>query len=176
MATIQDVKTKWREFEEAVRHSSDELSMRPALILFELKQAVEGLSEEELPLTVPTYYGALPTDQEKGPNYTYGGKQEWDDPQMPVLIHAAEGLRAVLGSHDRHDYTVPDVHIERRPHGWALFINSLGGSDTAAVVYIHDDGRSWLVKDRSPSTPEMELAEDTPREIDYDNTETGSHT
>jgi hypothetical protein len=74
-------------------------------------------------------------------------------------------VRVVLGSHDPED-PMPDVQIERRPNGWAIFLHPLGGSDPCAHVYFHDDGRSWLLKEQVGPTPELIEVEDLPREID----------
>jgi hypothetical protein len=99
----------------------------------------------EIRLVVPTY------------NYQLYGEQvdryelpEFGEPHVPVLIHEAEGVRIVLGTHDYNDYSKPDIQIERRPNGWAIFLHPEGGGDPSGVVYFLDDGRSFV-------TPENDL-------------------
>jgi hypothetical protein len=60
----------------------------------------------------------------------------------------------------------PDVQIERRPNGWAIFLSPLGGSDPCALVYFHDDGRSWLTKELAGPTPELVEVNGIPPQID----------
>lgn len=91
---------------------------------------------KNLKLKVPTYFAHLLPDlvaKEILP--------EFGDPQVPVLIHEAEGVRIVLGSHDAADCSVPDVQIERQPAGWVIFLHPEAGGDCAGCVYFYDDGR-----------------------------------
>jgi hypothetical protein len=97
---------------------------------------------DELKLLVPTYYGAANCETERFP-----GKEEFDEPNVPMLIREAEGVRVVLGSHDFEDLSKPDVQIERRPNGWAIFLHPVPGGDPSGLVYFLDDGRSFLVPD-----------------------------
>jgi len=97
---------------------------------------------EELTLMVPTYYGAANCETERFP-----AKEEFDQPNVPILICEAEGVRVVLGSHAFQDLTKPDVQIERRPNGWAIFLHPVPGGDASGLVYFLDDGRSFLVPD-----------------------------
>src|SRR5262249_21385044 len=94
---------------------------------------------KQLELIVPTYYGERNSKQA-------GMEDEPDfgDPLVPVLVREADGVRIVLGSHD-YDSETPDIQIERRPNGWAIFLHPLGGSDPSGFVYFLDDGRSFLV-------------------------------
>jgi hypothetical protein len=98
-----------------------------------------GAHMHELKIYAPTYYGSLNEQAEAK------GLQEFDQPHVPIVVRSADGLRIVLGSHDYFDGNAPDVQIERRPRGWALFLHPLGGSDPCGYVYFLDDGRSFLV-------------------------------
>lgn len=104
-------------------------------------------------LVVPTYYGTAQAMFEME-------KEEFDDPYAPVLIHEADGVRVVLGTHDYNDMDKPDIQIERRPNGWAIFLHPLGGGDPSGYVYFLDDGRSYVVPEGpSNSTPPIEYLE-----------------
>lgn len=94
----------------------------------------------QLRLLVPTYVGHR--------NCVLGldDNDDFDEPNVPVLIHPAEGVRVVLGTHDYEDYHVPDVMIERRPRGWAIFLHPSGG-DPRGYVYFLDDGRCFLIQE-----------------------------
>lgn len=93
--------------------------------------------------------------------------EDFGPPLVPVSVHPYDGLRVVLGAHDKEDYSKPDIQIERRPNGWAIFLHPVGGSDSAGVVYFHDDGRSFIDLSRGPSpTPQLEIVSDVPPEID----------
>ncbi|MGA2231570.1 MAG: hypothetical protein ABSH22_11780 [Tepidisphaeraceae bacterium] len=106
---------------------------------------------QELKVYAPTYYGDSAPVQR-------GEKQEFDDPRVPVLVRPADGIRIVLGSHDYFDCKVPDVQIERRPNGWAIFLHPVGGCDACGYVYFLDDGRSFLVPENGlGATPVIEL-------------------
>jgi hypothetical protein len=97
---------------------------------------------DELKLLVPTYYGAMYAKAESCQD-----KNDSDPPFVPVLIREAEGVHVVLGTHDFDDRSKPDIQIERRPNGWAIFLNPLPGGDTSGLIYLLDDGRSLLVPD-----------------------------
>lgn len=106
----------------------------------------------QLRVTVPTYFGAaqyqgnIPADL-----------PEFDAPNVPVLIHEAEGVRIVLGTHDLNDREKPDIQIERRPKGWAIFLHPVGGGDASGYVYFLDDGKSFLLPDDSAWTGTIEV-------------------
>jgi hypothetical protein len=92
-----------------------------------------------------------------------------------VLIREADGVRIVLGTHDYEDYEKPDIYIERRPNGWAIFLHPLGGSDPSGFVYFLDDGRSFLAKEFGLGpTPAIEVleADHKLRELDCPSEET----
>jgi hypothetical protein len=99
---------------------------------------------QELTLTVPTYNASLfPKEVEANLIPEFG------EPNLPVLIHEGEGIRIVLGTHDYNDIDKPDVQIERQPNGWVLFLHPFGGCDACGYVYLLDDGRSFLLKERA---------------------------
>ncbi len=104
---------------------------------------------QELKLIVPTYLA-----ERYNPEDLSGDPPDFGEPNVPVLIREAEGVRIVLGTHDYDDYEKPDVQIERRPNGWAIFLHPLGGSDPSGFVYFLDDGRSFLAKDYGYSATE----------------------
>ena len=108
---------------------------------------------ERLELTVPTYVGHRPSCT------------DYAEPHVPLVAYEDRGLRIVLGSHDP-DELKADVQIERRPNGWAIFLHPLGGRDPCALVYFHDNGRSWLTKELAGPTPELIECDDLPPEID----------
>lgn len=85
---------------------------------------------QEYRFVLPTYY---PDSQV--------GEQEFRDPYKPVVVYDADGLKIVLGSHDRHDVSVPDIQVERRYGGWVVFLHPEPGGDAAGFVYILDDGQ-----------------------------------
>src|SRR3989442_10209151 len=99
------------------------------------------MANHELKLSVPTYYGAVHGKQ------NILGSPDFDAPNVPVLIHEAEGVRIVLGTHDFNDLEKPDIQIERRPKGWAIFLHPVGGGDASGYVYFLDDGQSFLLKE-----------------------------
>ena len=103
-------------------------------------------------LTVPTY------------NANYYDKktfaalmEEYSEPNARVLVHEAEGVRIVLGTHDYDDMNKPDLQIERRANGWAIFLHPEGGGDPSGYIYFLDDGRSYLVREEFGGTPAIEL-------------------
>lgn len=103
-------------------------------------------------LTIPTY------------NANYFDKvtheilmEEFSEPNVPVLVHEAAGVRVVLGTHDYDEMEKPDIQIERRAHGWAIFLHPEGGGDPSGYVYFLDDGRSYLVREHHGSTPAIQL-------------------
>jgi hypothetical protein len=106
-------------------------------------QVCEHIKEEEtiqeLKLTVPTYVANMPKKETEADD-----AGDFARPYVPVLIHQAEGVRIVLGTHNYEDYERPDVQIERRPNGWAIFLHPSAGYP-CGYVYFLDDGRSYLV-------------------------------
>lgn len=97
----------------------------------------------EFRMHVPTYNAsAFPKEVEAGERPDFG------DPYVPVVVRDADGVRIVLGSLDYSDCDAPDVQIERRPNGWAIFLHPLGGCDPSGLAYFLDDGRSFVVPER----------------------------
>jgi hypothetical protein len=112
------------------------------------------------PCWVPTYFGhrncVLGIDE----------NEEFDNPHCPVMVRSdADGIRVMLGSHNTEDWGVPDVQIERRPKGWAIFLNPSAG-DPSGYVYFLDDGRSFLVKEIGQDAIELIGSEDDIPELD----------
>jgi len=64
-----------------------------------------------------------------------------------VLIYEDAGLRVLLGTLSKNDDDKPDIKIERRPKGWAIFLHPSGATDPSGYIYLLDDRRSFLVKD-----------------------------
>ena len=117
----------------------------------------------ELKLYIPTYYpnGAAPN---------HDGDENFGDPRVPVLIRRADGVRIVLGTHDYWDSDSPDVQIERRMNGWAIFLHPLGGGDASGYIYFTDDGRSFVVPENGATSPVAMVAFDAAvAEIDQSN-------
>ncbi len=116
---------------------------------------------DALKLMVPTYNG----------RWLDGSEIEladFDEPSVPVLVHQADGVRVVLGTHD-HDYEKPDIQIERRHNGWMIFLHPLGCSDASGYVVFLDDGRSFISKENGygPTEPiEMVEHDDAIAELD----------
>ena len=72
-------------------------------------------------------------------------------------------LNAIVGqwgTHDYDDYDKPDLLIERRPVGWAIFLHPLGGGDPVGVIYFLDDGRSFFREEPFTEPPLVVLPED----------------
>jgi hypothetical protein len=92
----------------------------------------------ELKIYAPTYFGETA-------GYKTGAKPEFGNPRVPVLIRAADGAMIVLGAHQYAVGKAPDIQIERRPNGWAIFLQPIAGGDSSGHLYFLDDGRSFLV-------------------------------
>jgi hypothetical protein len=100
---------------------------------------------QELVVYAPTYYRESEEPQS-------GGKAEFDEPYVPVVVRPADGIRIVLGTRDYFDHRAPDVQIERRSNGWAIFLNPIGGGDPSGCIYFLDDGRSFVAPERDVGT------------------------
>jgi hypothetical protein len=116
---------------------------------------------KRLELSVPTYYGSVAEKLAKEL-----GLPEFGEPVVPVLVHEAEGVRIILGTHDYDDLRKPDIQIERRPNGWAIFLHPEPGGDASGFVYFLDDGRSFVLPEHGPNPIEMLDRGDEPPEID----------
>jgi hypothetical protein len=117
-------------------------------------------SIQQFHLRVPTYYGAVKEEVLREFNLP-----EYGEPETPVLVHSAAGVRVVLGTHKLADWDKPDVQIERRPNGWAIYLNPSGG-DPCGCVYFLDDGRSLLLPERGMYAIEVIHRKSEPPEID----------
>ncbi len=117
---------------------------------------------EDFKLFVPTYNGKWLDE----PKWTV---PEFDDPEVPVLVHQADGVRIVLGTHDYDDCQKPDIQIERRHNGWMIFLHPGGGGDASGFVVFLDDGRSFIAKESGygPTEPiEMVAYDEAVAELD----------
>ena len=104
-------------------------------------------------LLVPTYYGHAYADEIETED-----RPDFGPPYAEVLVYSEDGVRIVLGSCDPKDTEMPDIKIERRPRGWAIFLHPEGGGDPSGYVYFLDDGRSFLVKEfEYGPTPAIEV-------------------
>lgn len=107
---------------------------------------------EGFKLSIPTYNANLFPDQ-----VAAGTIPEFGPPYVPMVIREADGARIVLGSHDDDCVHAPEIQIERRPRGWAIFLHPVGG-DACAYVYFLDDGRSFLLPENGLGpTPAIEI-------------------
>ncbi len=112
---------------------------------------------DEWILKVPTYnQGAIDRGSllEEAP--------EFGAPFVPMVIRPAEGVRVVLGTTDFWDTNAPDIQIERRPGGWVVFLQPVGGSDSSGFVHFLDDGRSFVLPERGATPPIMPIDFDDP--------------
>lgn len=82
---------------------------------------------------------------------------EFGTPLVPISLEKVEGLRLVLGF-SKPIADAPDISIERRPNGWALFLHPEPGGDASGFVYFIDDGRSFVVPEHGV-TPPIEMTE-----------------
>lgn len=114
----------------------------------------------EYHVQLPTYVGALKAANDDDSGGDFG------EPALPVLITVGDSIRVVLGTHDLESQDEPDVFIERRPRGWALFIHPDGG-DPCAFIYILDDGQTYCVRDTLIPSP-MQLVDECPASVDCD--------
>ncbi len=97
--------------------------------------------------------------------------EEFGAPLARIDIFEEEGARAVMLAPPvdgvfRNDQDCPNVVIERRANGWAIFIHKDGG-DCIGLVKISDDGECAMERDRDSS--EMTICtpgEDAPFSID----------
>lgn len=92
--------------------------------------------EDVVVVTVPTYYDLTLEEYSKR-------STEFAEPRVPVAVRAGDGLRIVLGDTSISASGKPDVLIERRVSGWAVYL-SLDGGDPTGILYALDDGRSFF--------------------------------
>lgn len=118
----------------------------------------------ELKMYVPTYNASAFAKEVEA-----GERPDFGDPYVPVVVRDAAGVRIVLGSHDYFDCDAPDIQIERRPNGWAIFLHPMGGGDPSGQAYFLDDGRSFVIPESHlGSTPPIVAlkSDETVSEID----------
>ena len=140
--------------------------------LLALVEALEGPNlAADVPLSVVAHHAAManPIEGIRMAVPTYNGKwleeyptlQEYDEPEVPVLICRAEGVRVILGTHDYHDYEKSDIQVERRHNGWMIFLHPFGGCDACGYVIMLDDGRSFVTPERGAGDYGIQM-------VDYD--------
>jgi hypothetical protein len=105
-------------------------------------------------IKVPTYHAA---QDPSGP--------DCGEPNVPILIGDAEGVRLLLGADDWNDYEKPDIQIERRPHGWMIFVHHNAG-DAVGFLIMLDDGRTFYVHEYG-ADPRMEELYEIPHDLDH---------
>jgi len=133
-----------------------EVQMLRSEIASEVGQPATRRGQEMWKLTIPTFRGAQEEDRFCWTDFT--------EPNAPVVVHGGTDIRVVMGTHDAKDFSKPDIQIERRPHGWAVFIHP-DASDLVACLYILDDGRTFLLPEQCAAS-ELEIVNDAPEDID----------
>jgi hypothetical protein len=108
-------------------------------------------------LLVPTYVGSQPHNE-------HSNRPDFAEPRVPVLVHESEGIRVLMGTHHWEDWDKPDIQVERRPHGWAVFISPTAG-DPVACLYMLDSGRTYVMPEKY-TEPTLEVVDDTPNDLD----------
>jgi hypothetical protein len=106
-------------------------------------------------LSVPTFYGHRESRTSDDPDFA--------EPYVPVAVGEADGVRLMLGSDDSNDDEKPEIQIERRPHGWAIFLHPTA-FDSVANIYFLDDGRSFLLPEWNEQP--IETVSDIPEDLD----------
>ena len=109
----------------------------------------------ELKIYAKTYYGQIPEEVREARRLG-----EYDSPEVPVVVRPADGVRIVLGTHDFWDTSFPDIQIERRAGGWAIFLHAVPGDDPSGYVYFLDDGSSYVDIEYGSSVPLRFLEEE----------------
>ena len=104
---------------------------------------------------VPTYHPVV-----------HSGLKEYGDPLQPIHLLQADGLLLILGDLD----VGPRLVIERRLHGWLIFIQPVVSGGEAGYLQMADDGRSCLCRDAyAGAVPKMMILEPgAPSPLDLD--------
>jgi len=109
-------------------------------------------------IEVPTYY--RPQKRADGKLKSEG----FATPCVPIVVHEECGVRIALGACDWRQRNTPDIQIERRPNGWAIFVRT-GDIDPCALLFILDDARTVCVPQRYAFDP-LEISRCAPPEVD----------
>lgn len=101
---------------------------------------------------------------------TYHVNKDFDNPMVTVGVSKYEGLLIELGPRGKDGCDGQNIQVERRPNGWMIALNPVGGGDSSGHVYFLDDGRSFIVKGCYEFGRECEsnikMVEDCPKEVD----------
>lgn len=112
----------------------------------------------KLLMRVPTYHRFTEEAQDA----------DFGEPLAQVMIREAEGVLIELQKpgHEEGGDDNPDIVIERRRGGWAVFIRHDQG-DTDCVVCILDEGRTVICPEYYKlRAGEVSVSEDEPVELD----------
>jgi hypothetical protein len=96
-------------------------------------------------MRIPTFLGAVNVHNGAPPD-----TPEFGRPYAELSYYRQCGMRIVMQTPGKPAEEQPDIHIERRPCGWAIFLHPQGETDASGYVYFLDDGRSFIV----PSGPD----------------------
>jgi hypothetical protein len=97
-------------------------------------------------------------------NHQSNPRSDFAPPDVPVLIHHADGIRVLLGTHDLADRSKADIQIERRKRGWAIFLHPNAG-DPVGYIFILDDGQTFLLPEQVISDS-IEVVDQVPPTLD----------
>jgi len=78
-----------------------------------------------------------------------------DGPQQKMILRCEK---------EKNEARRRTCQVERRPHGWAIFLHPDAGDPVACVYYL-DDGRTLLLPETHISN-EIEIVDDVPPELD----------
>jgi hypothetical protein len=120
---------------------------------------IQGSGRWKLTLHVPTYYGIQRSRETEAQH-----RPEYGTPLVPISVAQADGVRLVLGDRPSRRRVRPDVQIERRPNGWAIFLQPEFG-DPVGYVYFLDDGQSFLVVEPTAGS-RLQIVSDAPPQLD----------
>jgi hypothetical protein len=122
---------------------------------------MEYVPEEQHTFVVPTYLGGTPA------NLADDSLEEFGKPDAQVMAYRECGVRLLLGIPGRDFDDCPDIKVERRTNGWAIFLHPMPMGDPSGYVYFIDDGRSVLIPDPWESaTIEIRSPDDKVPEVD----------
>ncbi len=76
-----------------------------------------------------------------------------------MFVRLEQGLRIILGKEEASGWLSPDVLIERRPHGWVIFVHPGGAGDASGMICLLDNGRSYVLPENGLG-PTLELVTD----------------